>query len=83
MSTEQHPIVRQYIAPGVTVNWRPSLCVHCEACIKGLPEVFDLNKRPWVDVNAAPAERIIEQVAKCEGRVEDFPYAALSIQAKE
>jgi putative redox protein len=56
---------RTYSRDGVTVEWRPERCVHCEACINGLPEVFDMSKRPWVNINGASPEKIKEQVSKC------------------
>lgn len=64
---------RSYTNGTITVDWRPELCVHCQACINGLPEVFDLNKRPWVNIHGATSERIVEQVKQC-------PDGALSVR---
>lgn len=47
------------------VHWRPAICQHCEACVNGLPSVFNLSRRPWVAVNAEPMERIVEQIDQC------------------
>jgi putative redox protein len=63
---------RDYTREGLTVHWRPEFCNHCENCISGLPEVFDLKRRPWVNMHGASKERIIEQVAQC-------PTGALSV----
>ena len=63
---------RTYTTGEITVEWRPELCVHCESCITGLPQVFDLSQRPWVNVNAATSDEIVRQVAEC-------PDGALSI----
>ena len=30
-----------------------------------LPSVFSLSRKPWIDVNGAPAAAIIEQVKRC------------------
>jgi putative redox protein len=60
-----NPNDRDYSNGEIVVHWRPDKCVHCEACIHGLPEVFDLNKRPWVNMSGAMTARIVEQVAKC------------------
>ena len=49
----------------VTVIWKPDVCIHSAKCFKGLPEVFDPRKRPWVNIEGATTERIIEQVNIC------------------
>jgi uncharacterized Fe-S cluster protein YjdI len=61
MSDEQH----EYTKDGVTVVWKPSVCVHSAKCVLGLGSVFNPRARPWVNMDAAPAERIVEQVKKC------------------
>lgn len=66
---------RSYSNGEITVDWRPELCVHCEACVTGLPQVFDLSKRPWVNMSGATTEEIKTQVAEC-------PDAALSVRAE-
>lgn len=59
---------RTYTNGEITVEWRPELCIHCQACITGLPKVFDLTRRPWVDMTAATTEEIRTQVAACPSR---------------
>lgn len=49
----------------VTVVWQPKRCIHSTLCWKGLIEVFNPRERPWIKMNGASAERIIEQVKKC------------------
>ena len=34
-------------------------------CLRALPEVFDVRRRPWVDVNAADADTIARAVEPC------------------
>ena len=69
MSGEQH----EYSKDGVTVVWKPSLCVHSAKCALGLGSVFNPKARPWVNMDGAPVERIAEQVRKC-------PSGALSLR---
>jgi len=40
--------------------------------VRGLPSVFDVSKKPWIDVNGA-VDAIIEQVRRC-------PSGALSYE---
>ena len=55
----------------VTVIWQPEICQHSAICWKGLIEVFNPKERPWIKMDGATTERIIEQVKKC-------PSSALS-----
>jgi len=56
---------RDYSNGEIIVHWRPELCVHCQACIQGLPQVFDLAKRPWVSMDGATTDEIKAQVGAC------------------
>lgn len=49
----------------VTIVWKPDSCIHSKLCWKGLNEVFNPAKRPWIEPTAATSDRIIEQVRKC------------------
>ncbi|WP_252935447.1 (4Fe-4S)-binding protein [Roseivirga pacifica] len=63
MSTE--PIVKEYSNGEITVVWKPQACIHSGICLRGLPEVFDLKKRPWVTMDAASSEAIVGLVRDC------------------
>jgi len=49
----------------ITVVWKPDICQHSTLCWKGLIKVFDPRKKPWINMDGATTERIIEQVNKC------------------
>lgn len=49
----------------VTVVWKPKVCIHSTICWKGLIEVFNPKERPWIKMDGATTEKIIEQVRKC------------------
>jgi uncharacterized Fe-S cluster protein YjdI len=49
----------------VTVVWKPETCIHSAICFRGLHDVFDPQRRPWVNINGASTEKIVEQVRKC------------------
>jgi uncharacterized Fe-S cluster protein YjdI len=40
--------------------------------VKGLPGVFDAEKKPWVNVDGATAAEIEAQVKKCPSRALGF-----------
>lgn len=69
-------IVKRYTRDGVTIVWKPDLCTHSTRCFHGLPAVFDPRRRPWVDLEGAEMEAIIQQVKQC-------PSGALRVLAPE
>lgn len=56
---------KYYAKDDLTVVWKSDLCIHSGNCVRGLKEVFDPKRRPWIDLAAADKRRIIEQVEKC------------------
>ncbi len=58
-------VVRRYTKEKLTVMWRPSLCNHNGNCTRRLPEVFDPERRPWVDLTRAESDIIREVVDEC------------------
>ncbi|QCK16330.1 (4Fe-4S)-binding protein [Mangrovivirga cuniculi] len=67
---------KTYSKGNTTVVWQPDKCYHSENCYKGLPEVFNPEKKPWVNMAGASEKAIREQVAMC-------PSGALSIKEKD
>jgi uncharacterized Fe-S cluster protein YjdI len=59
----------------IIVRFDPRVCIHSGVCLRGLHFVFDVKKRPWINVEAASAEAIAEQIRKC-------PSGALSCELK-
>lgn len=65
MDISRRRITKRYSNGEVTVVWQPHLCAHSTICFRELPEVFDPRARPWVRIDGAPTERIVEQVKRC------------------
>jgi len=55
----------KYTNGEVTVVWKPEICQHSTICWNGLIQVFNPNEKPWIKMDGASTERIIEQVKKC------------------
>jgi len=58
-------IKKNYTNGDITVIWQPDLCIHSTKCFKGLPGVFDPQKRPWINMNEASTDDIRNQVEIC------------------
>jgi uncharacterized Fe-S cluster protein YjdI len=58
------------------VRFDPKICIHSGVCVRGLRAVFDVEKRPWVNVEGANAEAIAEQIKRC-------PSGALSYKLRK
>lgn len=56
---------KEYTNGEVTIVWKQDLCTHSAICLRGLPNVFDLKKRPWINAQGASTDEIINQVNNC------------------
>lgn len=66
MSAErQRGAARVYAGNGIEVHWEPRLCIHTRNCVRNLGTVFDPERRPWIDPDAADADSIAAAVATC------------------
>ncbi len=57
--------VKRYSNGEVIVIWQSDVCIHSGVCFRGLPEVFDPRRRPWVSIEGATTQRIVGQVRQC------------------
>ncbi|WP_111682048.1 (4Fe-4S)-binding protein [Winogradskyella tangerina] len=57
--------IKEYSNGEVTVVWEAGKCIHSAMCVKGLPDVFQPDARPWISVDAASTEELIDTIKKC------------------
>ena len=56
---------KEYSNGDVTIVWKPEACIHSAICVKGLGEVFQPKEKPWIKINAASTEALVNQVKAC------------------
>ena len=61
----EREITKHYSNGEVTIVWKAHVCQHSGICFRGLPEVFDPRRRPWVDQFKSNTDSIITQVKQC------------------
>jgi uncharacterized Fe-S cluster protein YjdI/CDGSH-type Zn-finger protein len=62
---EDNRLGRAYGAPEVTVFYDRGRCRHYAECVRGLPQVFDPTRRPWIRADLADPNAIAEVVRRC------------------
>lgn len=63
---------RKYSNGTITVVWQPAECIHAGVCFTSLRKVFDPIKRPWVTIDGASTEEIIDVVERCPTKALTF-----------
>ena len=64
---------------GVEVTFDPGVCRHTGVCVRGLPLVFDVQRKRWIRPENASTEAVLAQVAACPSgalqarRIEEKP----------
>jgi uncharacterized Fe-S cluster protein YjdI len=56
---------KTYHKDDLSVIWKPALCIHSAKCVKGVPDVFDNTRRPWINLEEGERDAIIKQVTIC------------------
>ena len=55
----------QFSNSDITIIYKPSVCINAGRCAKELSDVFRTSVIPWIDLDGASSQKIIEQVKKC------------------
>jgi len=56
---------KEYSNGEVSVVWEADKCIHSAMCVKGLPSVFQPKERPWIKIDAASTDELVNTVKKC------------------
>lgn len=67
---------RSYASDGADVIFDTKRCIHAQECVNRLSEVFDTDKRPWIQPQHASPAEIAAVVHRC-------PSGALHLERKD
>lgn len=67
---------RRYAGQDIDITYNLKRCIHAEFCVKNLAQVFDKNKRPWINPDGASPEEIAAVNRLC-------PSGALHYERKD
>jgi CDGSH-type Zn-finger protein/uncharacterized Fe-S cluster protein YjdI len=67
---------RRYRGEAGDITYNVRRCIHAKHCVDRLAQVFDRDKRPWINADGAPADAISEIVGMC-------PSGALHFERKD
>ena len=56
---------KDYRGEKITVHYNLGVCSHDGSCIRMLPGVFDVNRKPWIMPDNSDAEKIIDVIKHC------------------
>lgn len=59
---------KKYYGKEINVYFNLDICTHVAACIKLQPEVFDINRRPWILPDAGEVPGIIQVCEVCPSK---------------
>ena len=73
--------IQSYENAEIKVGYDPNVCAHAGECVKGLPQVFNPEERPWIKVDAADAKSIAATIHKCPTGALSYELAGAEIPA--
>jgi CDGSH-type Zn-finger protein/uncharacterized Fe-S cluster protein YjdI len=56
---------KRYTGAAVHVTFDGPRCIHAAECVRGLPAVFDRDRRPWILPDGAAVEEVVTVIERC------------------
>jgi uncharacterized Fe-S cluster protein YjdI len=70
---------KRYTGEALDVTFDPARCRHAAECLRGLPGVFDRNRRPWILPDGDEPADVVRVVARCPtGALRAHPRASVA-----
>lgn len=67
---------RTYTSEAADVTFDGKRCIHAQECVNRLSQVFDVDKRPWIQPEQATPDQLLEVIQRC-------PSGALHLERKD
>jgi uncharacterized Fe-S cluster protein YjdI len=74
--------MKKYSEDEITVYWDPKKCIHSTNCVKNLPEVFDPDKSPWINLKGASSQEIMSAIDKCPSGALSYEKIGISSESE-
>ena len=74
---------KKYEKDSLTVIWQPGLCVHSANCVKGLPQVFNPQRRPWINLEQADEASLVKTIDQCPSGALSYKQSPITTNKKE
>ena len=68
--------ILSYDGDDIKVTYDIKRCIHAAECVDGLPDVFNPDKKPWIEPDEASAEAVADVIETC-------PSGALQYEMKK
>jgi CDGSH-type Zn-finger protein/uncharacterized Fe-S cluster protein YjdI len=68
--------IHTYESDEIKVTYDLKRCIHAGECVRGMPEVFDVKKKPWIQPDKSSSKKIADVIEKC-------PTGALHYEIKK
>jgi len=63
-----------YTGDKINVRDNRGICSHSGECTRGLPSVFNVDNRPWINPAGAEAQEIMDIIKKCPSGALQYEY---------
>lgn len=70
---------KEYSNGEVVITWQPEKCTHSGKCVMGLPKVFKPKSKPWIEIENATSEELVNQVKKCPSGALGYYFIAKEV----
>ncbi len=70
---------KYYTGPIIGVSFDADVCQHAAECVRGMPEVFNVSRRPWIDPGVADTPELAQKLRNVIGRC---PSGALCVEER-
>ncbi len=68
---------KTYTGPAIDISFDGEICQHSGICVQGNPRVFEVGRRPWIDLAETTADKDVSALIELVGRC---PSGALRVE---